>query len=59
MDYEIIWSNDAGLDLIEIISYIKENSGKKIADEIYNRIRSKVVKIKSFPKLGAVSKELK
>ena len=35
---EIIWSKDAGDELIEIISYIKKNSGKITAEKIYKKI---------------------
>ena len=35
---EIIWSQDAGDELIEIISYIKNNTGKITAEKIYKKI---------------------
>ena len=39
---KIIWSEDAGNELLEIISYIKKSSGKIIAENIYNKIMEKV-----------------
>ena len=42
MKIEIIWSEDAGNELVEIISYIKKNSGKIIANNIYKKIMGKV-----------------
>ena len=41
---EIIWSKDAGDELLEIISYIKNNSGKIIAEKIFKRINDGVKK---------------
>ena len=38
MKHEIIWSKDAGDELAEIISCIKYNSGKIIAEKIYTKI---------------------
>ena len=32
---EIIWSKDAGDELLEIISYIKNNTGKIAAEKIF------------------------
>ena len=39
---KIIWSEDAGNELVEIISYIKRNSGKIIAENIRKKIMEKV-----------------
>jgi len=58
MKKKIIWSQDASDDLIEIIEYIKEKSGKDIAYEIYSRIISHVEKIDTFPESGRVIPEL-
>ena len=41
---EIIWSKDAGDELFEIISFIKYNSGKIIASNIYDKISREVEK---------------
>ena len=41
---EIIWSKDAGDELIEIISYIKNNTGKITAEKIYKEITNEVKK---------------
>jgi plasmid stabilization system protein ParE len=38
MNRKIIWSKDAGDELSEIIVYIKKNSGKIIAENIYSKI---------------------
>jgi toxin ParE1/3/4 len=39
---EIIWSKDAGDELFEIISYIKNNTGKITAKQIYEKIINEV-----------------
>jgi toxin ParE1/3/4 len=38
MKPEIIWSKDAGDELVEIISYIKYNTGKIASKQIYEKI---------------------
>lgn len=58
MKNKIIWAKDASDDLIDIVTYIKEKSGKKIANEIYNRILSHVEKIDIFPEIGRITPEL-
>ena len=42
---EVIWSQDAGDELIEIISYIKNNTGKMTAENIYKKIIDEVKKV--------------
>ena len=42
MKSKIIWSEDAGNELTEIISYVKRNSGKIIAKNIHKRIMEKI-----------------
>jgi toxin ParE1/3/4 len=44
MNPKIIWSEDAGNELLEIISYIRKNSGKIIANNISQKIIDKVNK---------------
>ncbi len=58
MSFKVIWSEDASLDLVDIVSHIKIHSGKGIAKEIYTRIKSKVDNIVDFPKAGMVVPEL-
>ena len=41
---DIIWSKDAGDELSEIISFIKYNSGKIIANNIYDKINKEIEK---------------
>jgi toxin ParE1/3/4 len=41
---EIIWSKDAGDELFEIISYIKNNTGKITAGKIFKKINDEVKK---------------
>jgi toxin ParE1/3/4 len=41
---EIIWSEDAGNELFEIISYIKYNTGKITAGKIFTKINDAVEK---------------
>ena len=45
MKYEIIWSKDAGEELFEIISYIKYNTGKNTADQIYSKITKEIKRV--------------
>ena len=58
MKMKIVWSQDASDDLIEIITYIRDKSGKKIATEIYQRIINHVEKIDILPKGGRIVPEL-
>ena len=58
MKKKIIWSQYASDDLVEIITYIKERSGKQIANEIYLRIINHVEKIVIFPESGRLIPEL-
>mgnify|MGYP000849914591 FL=1 len=58
MKKKIVWSQDASDDLIDIVTYIKEKSGKNIATEIYQRIITHVEKIDIFPEGGRVVPEL-
>ncbi|TVQ38558.1 MAG: type II toxin-antitoxin system RelE/ParE family toxin [Spirochaetaceae bacterium] len=55
---KILWSKDASDDLIEIISFIAERSGKKMARGIYFRIKEKVESVREFPATGRVVPEL-
>jgi toxin ParE1/3/4 len=55
---KIVWSQDASDDLVDIVTYIKENSSKNIAKEIYQRIISHVEKVEGFPETGRVVPEL-
>ena len=41
---EIIWSKDAGDELVEIITYIKNNTGKIAAEKIFKKIDDGVKK---------------
>ena len=44
-EVEILWSKDAGDELIEIISYIKNNTGQITAEKVYKKIIDEVKKI--------------
>jgi toxin ParE1/3/4 len=52
MAYKIIWSKDAGEELIEIISWYKYNAGKNVAQKIYSKINSRIKKLKDMSKIG-------
>jgi len=58
MEKTVLWSKDAQDDLIEIVYYIKEKSGSKIAKTIYNRIIDKINNSISFPESHRVVPEL-
>ena len=55
MKLEIIWSKDAGDELVEIISYIKYNTGKITAEKIYSKIMEEVKRISENAKGRRVS----
>jgi len=55
---KIQWSFDAKSYLVEIVTFIKENSGTKIAREIYERIQEKAGKAAQFPEGHRVVPEL-
>jgi toxin ParE1/3/4 len=42
---DIIWSKDAGDELSEIISFIKYNSGKINAKNVYEKINKEILKV--------------
>lgn len=58
MKNKIVWSQDASDDLIDIVTYIKEKSGKNIAAEIYSRIILHVEKISISSTIGRIVPEL-
>jgi len=45
MKTNVIWSEDAGNELVDIITYIKCNSGKITADRIYKKINTEIGKV--------------
>jgi toxin ParE1/3/4 len=49
MKYKIIWSKDAGEELIEIITWYKYNAGKNTAQKIYSRINAQIKRLKDMP----------
>ncbi|GHV94411.1 hypothetical protein AGMMS50293_07310 [Spirochaetia bacterium] len=59
MAYKIIWSNDAGEELSDIISYIKYNTGNITAKKIYTKIRDAVKNISKNPEGRRISPLLK
>lgn len=58
MKKRIVWSEDASDDLINIVTYIKEKTGKDSAIVIYQKIISHVEKIEVFSESGRVVPEL-
>jgi toxin ParE1/3/4 len=55
--YEVIWSNVAERDLVDIIEYISADS-PSIALKIFKNIKQKASKLYSFPETGRVVPEL-
>ena len=49
MKHEIIWSKDAGDELVEIISYIKYNTGRITAEKTCSKIMNKVKQASENP----------
>lgn len=58
MSREIIWSLDASEELVEIIEYIKNQSGSNIANNIYKKIITKIEHLIEFPNIGRKVSEL-
>lgn len=54
----ILWSLDSKVDLVGIVSFIKENSGGKISRQFFERIQEKVKKAASFPESDRIVPEL-
>jgi toxin ParE1/3/4 len=59
MKHHVIWSEDAGIDLLKIIKYIKENTGKITAEKIYNKINSEIKRVSENPEARRISPLLK
>ena len=59
MKIDIIWSEDAGNELLEIISFIKNNSGKIIAKNIHKKIKDKVKDASENAKVRRIAPLLK
>jgi toxin ParE1/3/4 len=55
---EILWSEDASNDFIEIVTYTKNKFGIKIAKEASDRILSTIEKVLTFPNHGKTVNEL-
>ena len=49
MKHKIIWSKDAGDELVDIISYIKYNTGNITAKKINDKIMNEVERISENP----------
>lgn len=58
MAKNIVWSQDASDDLIDIVTYIKEKAGKTVAKKIFESIIGKVEKIEVLPEIGRIVPEL-
>ena len=55
MKHEIIWSKDAGDELVEIISYIKYNTGNITAKKINEKIMNEAERISENPEGRRIS----
>lgn len=51
-------STDAENDLAEIVSYLGEHAGPRVAGTYARRIRRTLLRLKEFPKSGALRPEL-
>jgi len=56
--YEVIWSNIAEKDLIDIVEYISADS-PSTALKSFKNIKQKASKLYSFPEMGRVVPELR
>jgi toxin ParE1/3/4 len=52
MKYKTNWSEDAGEEFIEIISWYRQNIGKSTAKRIYSKINSQIMRLKDMPEIG-------
>ncbi|GHU97114.1 hypothetical protein FACS189483_02150 [Spirochaetia bacterium] len=52
MKYKIIWSQDAGEELLEIVSWYKYNVGVNAAQKTYTKINTQIKKLKDMPGIG-------
>jgi toxin ParE1/3/4 len=52
MKYKIIWSQDAGEELLAIVSWYKYNAGPNAAQKTYTKIHTQIKKLKDIPGLG-------
>jgi len=59
MKHDIIWSKDAGDELVDIISYIKYNTGNITAQKINKKIMDEVEKISENPEGRRIAPVLK
>jgi toxin ParE1/3/4 len=59
MAYKIVWSHDAGDELVEIISYYKYSAGKNIARNVYLKIKNRVKRLVDNPRIGKIVQTLK
>jgi toxin ParE1/3/4 len=55
---KVFWSFDAKTGLAEIVGYIKETSGVKVARQIYNRLQQKIEKSTTYPESSRIVPEL-
>ena len=55
---KVLWSFDAKADIAEIVGYIKEMAGAKIARQVYERVQEKIDKSISYPESYRVVPEL-
>lgn len=54
-----LWSKDAGDELAQIITYIKNNTGKITAEKIYNKIIDEVERVSYNPSARRIAPILK
>ena len=58
IDYEVLWSEVAEKDLINIVDYIALDSPSN-ASEIFNKIKEKAISLCTFPERGRIVPELR
>jgi plasmid stabilization system protein ParE len=57
MAFTINWSLNAEQDILDIVGYIKEKSGKNAAAKIYERIKTRALSLTDFPEIGRIVPE--
>lgn len=55
--YEVIWTETAASDLLEIIEYIAQDS-RSVAQEVFDRIRQRAANLTHLPQRGRIIPEL-
>ena len=51
MNYSVVWSRNAEIDLLSILDYLLENWGKNSATKFTDKLKKQIQLITTFPKI--------